>query len=97
MLWELGGVKMKFRIMGKKLNFLHHILTIDKSSLASQICNIQLKLKLPGLLTECQSFIEELKSPNILEMKMKRNKWKELVKRAILAANVTELKEEIQK
>ena len=97
MLWELGGVKMKYRIMSKKLNFLHHILNIDKSSLASQILNIQLTLRLPGLLTECQSFIEELNLPNILEVKIKRNKWKELVKKAVLAANVTELEEELRK
>ena len=97
MLWELGGIKMKFRIMEKKLNFLHHILNLNKSSLASQILFIQQNLKLPGLLSECQNFITELKLTNILEVKIKRNKWKNEVKNKILKANENELKDEIIK
>ena len=40
--------------------------------------------------------MEDLKLPNIFEVKVKRNKWKTLVKNAILAANEKELKDEIK-
>ena len=94
-LWDLGGVKMKYRVIEKKLNLMYHILYLDQSSLAKQIQSIQYDLKLPGLSSECLNFIEDLNLPNIFEVKVKRNKWKNLVKDAILAANEKELREEI--
>ena len=93
----LGGVKMKYRIIEKKLNFLFHILNIDKSALAFQVQNLQHKLKLPGLISECENHVSELKLPNIFEIKIKRTKWKIYVHDEIMKANEKELRNEIQK
>ena len=57
---------------------------------------IQEKCSLPGLVMECKSFISDLKLPDIFVTKMKRNKWKRLVKEAVLEINENELKHEIE-
>ena len=81
----------------KKLNLIHHIINLDKTTLAYQVQRIQKELKLPGLIQECDNYITELGLPNIFEIKIKRTKWKKLVKKAILNANEEELKVEIMK
>ena len=89
--------------MKKKLNFLFDIIHMDESSLAYQVLKVQEKFSLPGLVQECKVFIKELNLPNIFMNKneaikrMKRNKWKELVKKAIIDQNEIDLKSEIKK
>ena len=36
--WDLGGVKMKFRIITKKLLFVHHLTNLGDQSLAKAWC-----------------------------------------------------------
>ena len=68
--WDLGGVKMKNRIIIKKLLFLHHLVGLDKQSLAAQVQDHQ---DLPGLVSECKDLISKYKLPNILKSKMSKN------------------------
>ena len=83
LLWDLGGILMKHRINSKKLNFIFHIINMDKSSLSSQVYELQEKLNLPGLVRECKEIIKDLNLPNIFQVKMSKYQWKEKVKSAI--------------
>ena len=46
---------------------------MNKSSLASEVYEIQEKLNLPGLVRECKEIIEELSLPNIFEVKISKS------------------------
>ena len=41
LIWEMGGIKMKFRIMQRKLIFMNHILHLEEDSLAKQVQRVQ--------------------------------------------------------
>ena len=88
--WDLGGLKMKNRIIIKKLLFLHHLVGLDEQSLAAQVLRVQDNLDLPGLVSECK-----LKLPNILNTKMSKHVWKDLVKRKVMDENAKELKADL--
>ena len=89
--WDMGGLKMKFRIIMKKLLFLHHLNKLDESSLAKQVLQIQDNLNLPGLVTECKEYILKYRLPNIMKIDMSKNEWKRKVKAVITAENAKEL------
>merc|ERR1711942_557281 len=76
---ETGLIPMKFRILKKKLLFLHHLLTLQNPALAKEILEVQIKLKLPGLYQECENF---LVTNNITRVEsFSKVQWKNLVKR----------------
>ena len=93
--WELGGLKMKWRIIKEKLIFIKHILQLESSALAKQILEIQVQENLPGLSKECKEFIDLLNLPNIFELELTSQEWKSLVKKAVKKANANELKEQM--
>ena len=93
LIWEMGGMKMKWRIIEKKLLFMNHILHVDQNSLAKQIQIIQEREDLPGLTKEVKEFIERLKLPNLFEHSIQQNEWKALVKASVKDANEAEVKE----
>ena len=95
--WDLGGVKMKYRIIMKKLLFLHHLVGLDDQSLAKQVLSVQDHHDLPGLVTECKDLIVKFKLPNILKIRKSKNVWKSIVKKKVLEENSKELKEELSK
>ena len=78
--WDLGGMKMKFRIIMRKLLFLHHLTLLDDKSLAKQVLTVQDTHDLPGLVRECKGYIQKYKLPNVLKLSVKRNEWKNKVK-----------------
>ena len=43
LLSETGSVKMEYRILERKLLFLHHVATLPDSALAKEIYNVQTK------------------------------------------------------
>ena len=96
LIWEVAGVKMKYRIMMSKLLFLHHIVSLDSGSLAKQIQISQQRTQTPGLTSEVQGFMEELDLPNCLEIKFTKAKWKNLVKKAIHKANENEIRQSLE-
>ena len=95
LVWDCGALKMKFRIMQMKLNFLHYLLMQDKESLAHQVLMEQKQKEFPGLVKECEQFIRDLKILNPFEHWLSVNEWKSMVKKAVLEANSSELKSEI--
>ena len=64
LVWEVGGVKMKYRIMKHKLIFMNHILHLGEDSLAKQIQVEQEKHNVKGLSQEVKEFIDILSLPN---------------------------------
>ena len=95
--WDMGGIKMKFRIILKKLMFLHHLKSLDDSTLAKQVLIVQDTNLLPGLVAECKEYIYKYRLPNILKVTMTHNEWKAKVKNMIKQENEKELKEQILK
>ena len=93
--WVLGGVKRKFRIILKKLLFIHHLASLEDETLAKQVLTVQDHHDLPGMVSECKGYFKEYQLTNILKQKMTKNKWKDLVKRAIQTANANELKSDM--
>ena len=79
-----------------KILFFHHIKSLDPGSLAKQIQNAQLEYQTPGLSSEVQGFMEELNLPNCIDVTFSKAKWKNVVKRAIQAANEKEIREAIE-
>ena len=59
LLSETGMLSMRWRILEKKLLFLHHVSTLPDTALAKQILQVQSKLNLPGLVRECHEFLIE--------------------------------------
>ena len=57
--WETSGILMKYRILQKKLCFLHHLSSLPDSSLAKEVYNLQKQLNLPGLVTECSKIFND--------------------------------------
>ena len=84
--WDLGALPIEFRIKKRKLALLFHILSLEETDLAKQIFEEQYKYKFPGLAMEANEFIRELNLPNIIEnrnLKISKQKWKNLVRQAI--------------
>ena len=83
---------MKFRIILKKLLFIHHLASLEDETLAKQVLTVQDHHDLPGMVSECKGYFKEYQLPNILKQKMTKNKWKGLVKKVIQTANAKEFK-----
>ena len=97
LIWKMGGWKMKWRIVQKKLAFMNHIKSLDAESLAYQVQEVQERENLPGLTSECKNYIEILNLPNIFQERLPKEKWKALVKSAVDKANEEELRESMLK
>ena len=70
--WEFGGIQMRYRVIMKKLNFLWHLDNLEDGSLAKEVLQVQKTQKLPGLVEECREFINKLKLPNPMEVKISK-------------------------
>jgi ABC-type amino acid transport substrate-binding protein len=81
--------------MEKKLIFLHYIISQSDDSLAHQILYEQWNNNWPGLVQECNQFIEQLNILDPFKVNLSKNEWKKMVKEAISKANSDELKDEI--
>ena len=83
--WDVGQMSAEHEINKKKLMFLHHLLILDKSFLASEIFNVQKDMNFPGFIPEVKSLLELYELPNILEDNcvLKKQKWAAMVKMAV--------------
>ena len=54
---ETGVMLMEFRILEKKLMFLHHLSNLPETSLAAEILKVQRDLGLPGIAHDCREFL----------------------------------------
>ena len=75
--WDLGGTLMSNRIWKSKLLLLHHIATLETSSLAYQVYSAQDRLGLPGLVQDCKELLTRFGVTSI--SKYSKSQWKSLV------------------
>ena len=54
---ETGVLLMEFRILQKKLTFIHHVFNSGNNSLAREVMALQAELDLPGIYQECKDFL----------------------------------------
>ena len=93
--WELGGIQMRYRVIQTKLIFLWHLDNLEDGTLAKDILEVQKTQHLPGLVQECLEWLKILKLPNVLEQRITKTQWKNLVKKAILKKNEDDLRKKI--
>ena len=91
---ETGGMLMEYRILKKKLLFLHHLATLPDDALAREVYDVQRKLALPGLFQECQEFL--VKFGITKPEKFTKNQWKSLVKNKIAEMNKNDILEQLK-
>ena len=85
---------MKFRILQKKLLFIHHLATLPDESLAREIYEIQKIFEFPGLIQDCQETLVKMQISDV--SKFTKMQWKKLVKKYISSANEQELLERMK-
>ena len=85
---------MKYRILMRKLLFLHHVATLPTDSLAREVYEVQEKLDLPGLVQECKEFL--VKNGITKVSKYSSQQWKNLVKVKIAEMNKADLVSEMK-
>ena len=95
LLSETGMLLMEYRILQRKLLFLHHIVHLPDTALAKEILNVQIELGLPGLFKECQAFLIRFGIHN-LKLYTKKQ-FKKLVKEKISYLNKEHIIEQVKK
>ena len=85
---------MKYRILMKKLLFLHHLSTLPENSLAAEVFHVQDRLKLPGLARECEEFLIRFRISNVSSYS--KQQWKIFVKRQVWQMNKEEILQRIR-
>ena len=80
---------MKYRIIKKKLLFLHHVTTLPSSSLAKEILDAQTSLALPGLVQECKEWLIRFEIYRV-ELYTKPQ-WKKLIREKIIKENKNDI------
>ena len=91
---ETGSLKMEFRILERKLLFLHHVATLPDTSIAKEIYNVQTQLNLPGLTQECHEFLVKFGIIHI--QNYSKIQWKNLIKKKIRELNKMDILEQIE-
>ena len=94
--WDMGGTQIKFRIIAKKLEFLWHLLHLEDGALAKDILTAQKNQRMPGLVQECDEWIENLNLPNIFKEDITKTQWKNLIKKKIKEENEKDLKSKMK-
>ena len=94
LLWETGGLSMACRIELRKLTFYHHLLSLDGSAIASKVADIATHAGYPGLMQEYMELCGKYNLP--CARTVSKQRWKKLVKRAILDENRRQLLEHIK-
>ena len=95
LLWETGGLMMKYRIVKRKLGFFHHLSSLESSSVASRVARVEDRAGYPGLVQEYKSHCAELGLSN--PTKYSKLSWKNSLKNAIIDANRKCLLDEIKR
>ena len=91
---ETGTLRMEFRILEKKLNFLHHLENLKNSALAKEVLKIQTEEGLPGIYSECREFLAHFE---IFDLKQySKVQFKKLVRRKIIELNKSKIIEEVK-
>ena len=86
---ETGTILMEYRVLEKKLNFLHHLHNLPVNSLASEVLAIQTKEGLPGIVEECQDFLAKYEIYNLKQFS--KLQFKNFVRKKISELNKDKL------
>ena len=93
--WQSGSLTFENLILGKQLNFIHHLANLPEVALARNIFDEQVRLSLPGLYKQCEPYLIEMGIVNLQAL----SKWqmKSKVRKFIARKNRTELLQKSQK
>ena len=91
---DFGVKTMKFRVWREKIMLIHHIRTLDKEALASEMYYEQVKNNWPGLAREAEDICEQLGIQNVNETVLSKKQFSQLVESAILTEEDKLLKSE---
>ena len=93
MYFDLGQKLMKYRVMKKKLLFVHHLSQLEKDSIPFLLYNEQKLKNLPGLLFEVKDMLNNLSMTLSMMEKYTKKQWKTYVSGEIDRLNETEILE----
>lgn len=95
----MGNLSMKEKIHVRKLNLLHHLKNLNSDSLGHEFYHLQVKYNFPGLVKECRTLIKTYSLPNIIDenLNFPKQKWKQLVKKAVRSKSERDIKIECSK
>ena len=82
---------MEYRILQRKLLFLHHLQNLPPTVLASEVLAIQTEQGLPGIYDECSEFLAKFEILNLKQYS--KLQFKNLVKKKIWELNKSKLLE----
>ena len=85
---------MHNRIVMRKLNFYHHIVSLEEDAVASRVARVADRAGYPGLVKEYNTLCQELQLPH--PSTMSAFSWKKKVKNEILKTNRSFLLQQIE-
>ena len=96
LLWETGQTSLKFKIMEKKINFYHHVMTMDDQCLAKIMAKKQIENNYPGLMMECHDILDQIGLRHCHPCHFSKMSWKKMTKMTIKEHNRSHLLEKIK-
>ena len=87
---------MELMILRRKLPLFHHLMTLDKQSLARTIADIQDANSYPDLIKECRTALTHLGLTSSDPQHYTKQSWKKLISRKIIEENRRQLLESIK-
>ena len=94
LMWETGTISMGNKIIKKKLLFYHHLIHLPEESLAWEVAQIQSKLALPGLISECAALVCDMELPEPISCS--KLQWKKAVNEKIRKKNRKDILDNIE-
>ena len=91
---ETGVLLMEFRILQRKLMFIHHVFNSGENSLAREVMTLQAQLDLPGIYQECKIFLARFGLDNLCHLS--KFQFKSRVKAKIRELNKNKLVEKVR-
>ena len=88
---ETATLLMEFRILQKKLLFLHHLYNLPDTALAREVLAVQSEQGLPGIVDECNSFLAKFELFDLKQFS--KFQFKKIVKQKIKMLNKSKLLE----
>ena len=81
--WFTGGLSMKFKIMIRKLAFLHHVFHLSEDDLAKEVLEEERRLEIPGLWSSSLEDMKQMNVPISDLTQMNKIQWKSCVREAV--------------
>lgn len=97
--WDTASLSMENRVNLKKLNLAVHLKKLDKSSLAGQVFDTQIKNRWPGLCKEVKDICREWNIDNVCASGSDSNskmEWKKILKEAAHEKNENDLRDAME-